>query len=422
MALFKYKAMDANGNPKEGTMEGSSEKDVASKLKSKNMFPTSVKPTKGGKKKESTALKKDGKKKSIFDIQLGPLPNIKKKELVILTRQIAILLDAGLPLIRALRTLEKQSKSAGIRRVLHETANAVEGGSTFSEALSQHPRSFDKLFLNMVRAGEAAGAMEIVLDKLAIFMEKAARIIAKVKSAMIYPTVVLVVAGGITAGLMVFIVPKFQQIFSDLLKGEPLPPLTNFVIGISDMMTTNIIQLIAIAASIVIIFVIIGKFEKGRYSIDWCKYNAPLFGPIISRSSISRFSRTLGTLMGSGVAVLGALEIVRDTAGNEVVSSAVQKVHDAVKEGEGMAGPLAATKIFPQMVISMIEVGEETGKLPEMLTKISDTYDEEVDLAVEGLTSMIEPIMIVVLAVVVGTIVIALFLPLIKIVETMGGA
>ena len=419
MPMFQYKAMDANGNPKEGKIEATSEKDAGAKLKAQNMFPTSVKPVGGGKKKKDSKAA-GGKKKSAFDIQLGPPPNIKGKELVIVTRQIAILLDAGLPLIKTLRTLQKQSKSPGVQRVLDETANAVEGGSTFSEALTLNPKSFDKLFLNMVRAGEAAGAMETVLDKLSEFMEKAAKIVSKVKSAMVYPVVVLTIALAITAGLMVFIVPKFKQIFTDLLGDEPLPALTNAVMMVSDAMMSQLHYIVGGIILIIVMFAMLLKFPKGRYALDWVKFYAPLIGSIISKSSISRFSRTLGTLMGSGVSVLGALEIVRDTAGNEIVSDAIQKVHDAVKEGEGMSGPLAATKIFPQMVISMIEVGEETGKLPEMLTKVANTYDEEVDNAVEGLTSMIEPIMIVGLALVVGTIVIALFMPLISIVEKMG--
>jgi type IV pilus assembly protein PilC len=353
-------------------------------------------------------------------MSFGPMV-IKRKELMVITRQLAILLDAGLPLIRALKTLERQSKNPAVKKVLGEAASSVEGGATFSEALSQHPKSFDKLYLNMVRAGEAAGAMESILERLAEFMEKAAKVAGKVKSAMVYPSVVLTIAIIITAGLMLFIVPKFKKIFSELLEGEPLPGLTQFVMGISDFIKNDILTVIGILVGIVIIYVIVSKTKKGKYVIDWVKYNIPLFGPIVSRSAISRFSRTLGTLMGAGVPVLNALSIVRDTAGNEVVSNGVQQVHDAVKEGEGMAAPLAGTKIFPQMVISMIEVGEETGKLPEMLEKIAITYDEEVDNAVEGLTSMIEPIMMIGLALVVGTIVISLFMPMITIIEKLGG-
>ncbi len=420
MPIYQYTAMDAQGKERKGKKEAKSEEEVSSFLKEQGLFPTTIKisteKADASKKKAAAGQQKEG---FSMNMQLGPSV-IKAKQLTIVTRQLAILLDAGLPLIRSLRTLERQSRDVMVKTVLGKVAVSVEGGATFSESLAQHPKSFDKLYLNMVRAGEAAGKMEIILDRLASFMEKAARIMGKVKSAMMYPSVVLCVALGITAGLMVFIVPKFEKIFADLLgEGTELPALTQVVINISQWMQTNVVTALCIIAAVVVAFKLTVKTPKGRYIVDYAKYKAPLFGPIISKSAISKFSRTLGTLMGSGVPVLSALQIVRDTAGNELVSNAIQKVHDAVKEGEPMAAPLAATKIFPEMVISMIEVGEETGKLAEMLNKIADTYDEEVDNAVGSLTSMIEPLMMVFLAVVVGGIVIALFAPMIKIIEKM---
>lgn len=427
MPLYQYSAMDSQGKEQKGKLEAASEEELTDQLKAKGFFPTDIKQVGAGKKakvKAPAAAGAGGAKKKGMNINLnmnfGPVI-IKTKDLTVLTRQLAILLAAGLPLIRSLRTLEKQSKNPAIRSTLATAATSVEGGSTFSEALAQHPKSFDKLYLNMVRAGEAAGAMEKILDRLAMFMEKAARIAGKVKSALIYPIVVLTIAGAITSGLMIFIVPKFKKIFVELLEGASLPPLTDFVMKISDMLTEQIWLLLGGAFAIFVGFKLFMKTSFGRNILDWLKFYMPLFGPIISKSAISRFSRTLGTLMASGVPVLNALSIVKETAGNEVVSRAVQKIHDAVKEGEGMAGPLGATKVFPEMVVSMIEVGEETGKLPEMLEKIADTYEEEVDNAVGALTSLIEPIMIIGLAVVVGTIVIALFMPLIKIVEKLGG-
>ena len=418
MPIFQFSAMDANGKERKGKREARSEEEVSSYLKEQGLFPTSIKLF----TEKTTAAKKKGtaeKKEFSFNMQIGASV-IKKKQLTVVTRQLAILLDAGLPLIRSLRTLERQSRDVMVKTVLGKVAVSVEGGATFSESLAQHPKSFDKLYLNMVRAGEAAGKMEIILDRLASFMEKAARIMGKVKSALTYPCVVLGVALLITAGLMVFIVPKFEKIFADLLgEGTELPALTQVVIAISRWMQGNVLALIGIIIGIVIAFKLAVKTKPGRYAVDYAKYKMPLFGPIVSKTAISKFSRTLGTLMGSGVPVLSALQIVRDTAGNELVSNAVQQVHDAVKEGEPMAAPLAATKIFPEMVISMIEVGEETGKLAEMLNKIADTYDEEVDNAVGALTSMIEPLMMVFLAVVVGGIVIALFSPMIKIMEKM---
>lgn len=420
MPIYQFSAMDANGKERKGKREARSEEEVSSYLKEQGLFPTSIRLF----TEKSTAAKKKGpadKKEGgiSLNMQIGT-PVIKKKQLTIVTRQLAILLDAGLPLIRSLRTLERQSRDVMVKTVLGKVAVSVESGATFSESLAQHPKSFDKLYLNMVRAGEAAGKMEIILDRLASFMEKAARIMGKVKSAMTYPCVVLGVALLITAGLMVFIVPKFEKIFADLLgKDTALPALTQVVIAISRWMQGNVLSLIGIIIGIVIAFKLAVKTKQGRYAVDYAKYKMPLFGPIVSKTAISKFSRTLGTLMGSGVPVLSALQIVRDTAGNELVSNAVQQVHDAVKEGEPMAAPLSATKIFPEMVISMIEVGEETGKLAEMLNKIADTYDEEVDNAVGSLTSMIEPLMMVFLAVVVGGIVIALFSPMIKIMEKM---
>lgn len=420
MPLYQYTAMDAAGKEKKGRKEASSEDEVKGFLKEQGMFPTNISlatAKKGGEAKKAGGG--EAKKGGLMSINIGST-KIKRKELTTFTRQLAILLDAGLPLIRSLRTLERQSKNPALKTILNKVGSSVEGGSTYSEALAQHPKSFDKLYLNMVRAGEAAGKMEVILDRLAEFMEKAARIAGKVKSALVYPIMVLFIAGVITTGLMIFIVPKFEKIFDDLLGGEELPDLTRLVIGFSRWLQDNIIVALIIIAVVVFAFIFTNKTKGGKYFFDYCKYKMPLFGPIISRSAISKFSRTLGTLMGSGVPVLNALQIVRDTAGNDLVANAVQKVHDAVKEGEAMAPPLASTKVFPEMVISMIEVGEETGKLPEMLEKIADTYDEEVDNAVSALTSMIEPIMIIFLAVVVGGIVIALFMPLIKIIETLG--
>ncbi len=428
MAKFQYTAMDSSGKEKKGTIEAANEQAVGVALKEEGMFPTSIKEAKGsgggrktGKAKGGKGGKKGGSMFSkLSEIQLGSVA-IKKKDLTIMTRQLAILLDAGLPLVRSLKTLEKQSKNPAMKKVLAQTSESVESGLTFSESLAQNPKSFDKLYLNMVKAGEAAGALESILDRLASFMEKALRMLAKIKAAMVYPVMVMIMATCITSGLLIFIVPKFKKIFEEMLDGEPLPWLTDKVMNLSDILMNNLVLIIICLIVGAIVFKVVVATKKGRWGYDWIKYNMPLLGPIISKSSIARFSRTLGTLMGSGVPVLQALQIVRDTAGNEVVSSAVQQVHDAVKEGEGVAAPLDATKIMPAMVISMIEVGEETGKLPEMLEKIANTYDEEVDLAVEALTAMIEPIMIMFLAVVIGTIVIAMFMPLISIIEKLGG-
>ena len=419
MPQFLYTAMDGSGKERKGKINAASEEAASAELRKKNLFVTSLRVAVDVKKNRAKAKRSGGG--GGFNINLGPVV-IKRKELTIVTRQLAILLEAGLPLIRSLRTLEKQSKNPAVKSVLGKTSDIVEGGATFAEALSQSPKSFDKLYLNMVRAGEASGAMETILDRLAGFMEKAARIAGKVKSAMIYPCVILSISLLAVVGLMVFIVPNFRKIFKDLLgEKEKLPGITEFLIQTSDTLINSWYYYIIGIVAIVILYKIINMIPAGKWGVDWCKYNMPLFGPIIAKTAISRFSRTLGTLMSSGVPVLNALAIVKETSGNEVVASAVQKVYGAVKEGEGIAVPLSRTKIFPEMVISMVEVGEETGKLPEMLEKIANTYEEEVDNAVGALTSLIEPLMIVMLAGIVGTIVIALFLPLTKIIEKMSG-
>ena len=424
MPTYQYSAMDSSGKERKGTTEAANEAEVTAILKEQGMFPTSIKLAHGVKLTKKSGSGAGGKAKKAskmnMNIALGPMV-IKPKQLTVVTRQLAILLNAGLPLIRALRTLERQSADPAIKKVLGEVATGVEGGATFSESLSQHPKSFDKLYLNMVRAGEASGKLELILDRLAMFMEKAAKIAGKVKSAMVYPIVVLSIAGLIGAGLMVFIVPKFEKIFKELLNGKPLPAITEAVMAVSNFMQNHIFVVIGGIIALIIGFKLGIKTKIGKYWWDYFCYNVPLFGPIVSRSAISKFSRTLGTLMGSGVPVLQSLNIVKETAGNQLISDAIQKVHDAVKEGEPMAPPLDATKVFPPMVISMIEVGEETGRLPDMLETVANTYDEEVDNAVGALTSMIEPLMIVGLAVIVGGIVIALFAPLVSIIENLGG-
>ncbi len=414
MPQYIYTAMDAAGKEQKGKINAANEDAARTELKAKKLYVTSLRA------QVETKKVKSGKKKGGFNVNLGPMV-INRKDLTVVTRQLAILLGAGLPLIRSLRTLEKQSQNPAVQGVLGKTCEIVEGGATFAEALSQSPKSFDKLYLNMIRAGEASGAMEVILDRLANFMEAAARIAGKVKSALIYPCVILFIAIAALVGLMVFIVPNFSKIFDDLLEGEPLPGITRFLINTSNTMMNQWYYYIIGVVAIVVFFKVLVKIPQGKFAMDYCKYNMPLFGPIISKTAISRFSRTLGTLMSSGVPVLSALQIVKDTSGNEVVSKGVQTVYEAVKEGEGIAVPLGKTKIFPEMVISMVEVGEETGKLPEMLDKIADTYEEEVNNAVSALTSLIEPLMIVGLAGMVGTIVIALFLPLTKIIEKMSG-
>jgi type IV pilus assembly protein PilC len=333
---------------------------------------------------------------------------------------LATLIDAGLPLLRGLNVLQRQERSPVLKRVLRQLGESVEGGSTFSEAMAQHPKVFTRLYVNMVRAGEAAGALDTTLNRLADFSEKAQKIKNKVISAMVYPVVVMCAAGGILLFLMIKIVPTFQATFMDLLEGKKLPPLTLWVMKVSNLLATRkVVYVIAALVVVVILIKLLGKTTKGRYVMDSLKLHAPVFGPLIRKVGIARFARTLGTLIASGVPILQALNIVRDTAGNAVIAKAVNQVHDSVKEGERIVTPLESSGVFPPMVVSMIDVGEETGALPDMLMKVADIYDDEVDNAVAAMTSLLEPIMIIFLAVVVGTIVIALFMPLVALISGM---
>lgn len=431
MPKFNFIALDARGRESQGEIEADNQTMALARIRERGLFPTSVteaskaRKTAGGGR--ATAKGATSALNMSIEIKMPSfMTSVKPKELMVFTRQLATLVDAGLPLVRSLEVLAKQERNPLLRKALKEMAEAIQSGSTFAEALAQHPKVFNKLYVNMAKAGEVGGVLDKVLLRLAEFMEKAQKIKNKVTSAMVYPVVVMVMAVGILTFLMVFIIPKFKEIFSELLEGQALPGLTQFVMGISSavagMVDLGFIRLPAIILVILGVFLLvsflklIAKTHVGAYWVDKFKLNMPIFGPLVKKTAIGRFTRTLGTLMSSGVPVLQALNIVRDTAGNEVLARAVASVHDAVKEGENMAPPIEATKVFPPMVISMVQVGEETGELPEMLMKIADNYDDEVDNAVAGLTSVIEPLLIVFLALVVGTIVIALFLPLISII------
>ncbi len=428
MPSYAYTALDARGQEVSDTLEAGNENEAIAALRQAGYYPTSVmeagKAAKAarGKTAKAPKAKATGLKKDInISIPFLERKTIKPKTLMIFTRQLATLIDSGLPLLRGLNVLGKQEPDPVLRKTIGKLADSVQGGSTFSDGLAQHPKIFNKLYINMVKAGELGGVMELVLVRLADFQEKAQKLKNKVVSAMFYPLIVLVIAVAIMAFLLVYIVPKFEQIFADMLGGKPLPALTEFVIGTSRFFQHQWYMILGALIVVVVAYSLAGRTEKGLAIIDAIKLRVPLFGDLIKKSAISRFSRTLGTLVTSGVPILQALNITRDTAGNVVLSNAIQGVHDSVKEGESIVSRLEKSGIFPPMVVSMIDVGEETGQLPEMLLKVADVYDDEVDNTVAGLTSLLEPIMIVFLAVVVGTIVIALFLPLISIISGLQG-
>jgi type IV pilus assembly protein PilC len=342
---------------------------------------------------------------------------INGKGLAVFTRQVATLVKAGMPILRSLEVLARQEKRPAFKAVIEDIADTIRSGGNFSDGLAANDRVFDRLYVNMVKAGEAGGVLDTVLERLSVFMEKAQKIAGKVKSAMIYPVIIILVATAIVAVLMAFVVPKFQDIFSGLLKGQPLPTLTQALMNVSNFIKHHYgVAIIGVIVAVVL-FRIFSKTKIGRRILDWLLIHMPIMGDLFLKAAIARFTRTFGTLLASGVPILQALIITRDTSGNVHVANAINVVHDRVKEGDNVAKPLESTHIFPGMVTSMIEVGEETGALPDMLTRIADTYDEEVDNAVAGLTSIIEPIMIVFMALVVGTIVIALFLPLVSIIQ-----
>jgi len=340
------------------------------------------------------------------------------QEITQFTTQLSTLQDAGLPIVRSLRILEGQMKPSTMKNTLQEVANEVESGSTLSDAFSKHPKVFDRLYVNMIKAGEAGGVLDTILERLAEFMEKSLRLRKKVIGAMIYPLVVSVVAVGILAGIMAFVIPAFKSMFEEI--GVELPMMTQLLIGISDFVAGNFIVLLLIPPILYGIYVFAVRNPKIRFFVDKFKLNMPLFGTIIRKSTISRFCRTLGTLISSGVPILEALAIIKETTGNDVVTRAVEDVYSSIREGESIARPLGASGVFDDIIVNMVDIGEETGELDKMLMKVADNYDDDVDIAVESLTSVMEPVLIVFMGGAIGFIVIALFLPLIDLIKNLG--
>ncbi|HEV2803733.1 MAG TPA: type II secretion system F family protein [Chthoniobacterales bacterium] len=425
MPRYTYIALDSRGQESTGLVEASTTNEAVGELRRAGYFPTHVyaegavaaaAPPKAARQKKTKEPRPE-RKAGGMNIVLFQRKTVKPKVLMIFTRQLATLIDAGLPLLRGLNVLSKQERDGVLKTTINKLADSVQGGSTFSEGLAQHPCIFNDLYVNMVKAGELGGVLEVVLTRLAEFQEKAQKIKNKVAAAMVYPLIVLVLAVGIMTFLLVFIVPRFEAIFHDMLGDKPLPAITVFVIGVSSFVQNHWAILVGVLVTLALGYKVLARTRRGQNFLDRVKLRAPLFGDLIRKTAISRFSRTLGTLVTSGVPILQALTITRETAGNSVIARAISQVHNSVKEGESIVLPLETSGAFPPMVISMIDVGEETGQLPEMLLKIAEVYDDEVDNSVAALTSLLEPIMIVFLALVVGTIVIALFMPLISIIS-----
>lgn len=422
MNTYSYSAVDTQGKETRGTIEVANPSEALKRIKEMGFYPVKVTEISRAPLSPAERAKRHGNRLGLTSraARLTHAPKrtgrVRARTVTLFTRQLATLLESGLPLLRGLRLLHEQETDRQFKPVLEQIGQAIEGGSSFSEALAQYPKIFNRLYLNMVKAGELAGALETSLKRLADFMEKGARIRGKVKAAMFYPAAVITVATGVMALMLLVIVPRFKEVFAGLANGRPLPAFTRFVLGISDVVKNNFLVTVAICAGAYALFLIAIHTRPGRRLFDHFKLQMPVFGPVFRKLAIARLTRTLGTLITSGVPILQALAIIKEATGNVVVGHLVGKVRENVEQGESIVGPMRESRIFPAMVVGMVDVGEQTGALPEMLNKIADTYDEEVDNSVTAMTSLLEPIMIVFLGVVVGSIVIAMFLPILDLI------
>jgi type IV pilus assembly protein PilC len=416
MNSYAYEAVNARGASSAGIIDVDNQSEAVRRIKEMGLFPVRIAERQPSRFKRAAASAGSRSGSQRCCIMLFET-RVKTAAIAVLTRQMSTLVEAGLPLIRGLKILEQQEANRRLKRILAEITESIEGGSQLSEALAQHPKIFNRLYVNMVRAGEVGGALETTLRRLAEFMEKAQRIKGKVKAAMFYPAAVLTVATAIMTLMLVFVIPRFKAVFAGLTNGAPLPSFTTLVLNLSDLAKNHFVAGASLIAAVGISCAFALRTKVGRVAFDHFKLKVPVLGPVFRKASLSRFARTLGTLLGSGVPVLQALTIVRETAGNVVVGNLVSTVHDCVKEGESITAPLRASSVFPPMVVGMVDIGEQTGALPDMLMKIADSCDEEVDNAVSAMTSVLEPIMIVFLAIVVGGLVIAMFLPILGLIN-----
>ena len=414
MPVFQYEALDEKGNEIKAEIEALSSKEAISKIRNKGFFPTKVRAKGAGKKVKAKTAARTKKRR-------GAGGKVKIKAICNFARQLSTLQDAGLAILRSLRILEQQQKGGTLKRVIGYVADDIEGGATLSEAMSRYPRCFNRLFVNMIAAGEVGGVLDIILSRLADFMEKAQRLKSKVKGAMVYPLVVMSAALLIVLGLMIFIIPTFSEVLMDMSDGEAsMPALTMALMDISTWLIHGGWIIIIISPFVIIaILKLIRQFRAGRYVLDTINLKLPVAGTIVYKTSVARWTRTLGTLISAGVPILEALNITRETAGNEVYTSMLGKVHAAIRQGDTFANPLRQSKTVDSLVVNMIDVGEETGDMDKMLEKVANNFDEEADVLVSSMMSLLEPIMILVLGILVGTIVIAMFLPMVKMISVM---
>ncbi len=391
------------GAVQKGEMEAPNEEAVRNQLQRLKITPTKIKK----------------KPKDLFENVSWLQPKVKEEDVIVFCRQFSTMIDAGLPIVQCLDILFSQEENPTFRKILRSIKNSVESGQTLADALKQFPDQFDNLFVNMVAAGEAGGILDVILKRLSTYMEKAAKLKRQVKGAMTYPIITLSVAGIVVIVILVFVIPVFQQMFADF--GKELPAPTQVVIAMSDIVKSKIHYIIISIILFIVAYKRFYKTEKGRLFMDDLFLKLPIVGILLRKVAVSKFTRTMGTMLASGVSILDALDIVAKTAGNKVVENAIFKVRSDIAEGRTMADPLAESGVFPSMVCQMISVGESTGALDAMLEKIADFYEEEVDSAVENLTSAIEPLMMVLMGGIIGGLVVSMYLPVFKMAGAVSG-
>ncbi|MBN2131942.1 MAG: type II secretion system F family protein [Sedimentisphaerales bacterium] len=415
MPVFHYIALDSQGVEIKDEIEALSEKEAISKIRNMGYFPTKV--------RSKAATKAGGKVAAKPRRRRGAGAKVKVKIVTQFARQLSTLQDAGLPILRSLRILQEQQRSGSFKRIIGYVGDDIEGGSTLSEAFGKYPRAFDRLFVNMVAAGEAGGVLDLILARIADFKERSEKLKGRVKSAMVYPVVVLTAAFLILLGLMTFVIPQFKEVLEEMVGGD-LNKFTQTVLGISQWIAYRYGWAVLLGVPFGLVFLIrmVRQFRPGRHVLDTVNLRLPVMGQLISKTSIARWTRTLGTLISAGVPILDALTVTQETAGNEVYASTLAKVHNSIRQGDTFAGPLRQSKTVDLLVSNMVAVGEETGDLDKMLIRVADNYDEQVEVLVGSLMSMLEPIMIIVLGGIVMVIVLAVFLPMIQVITSLSAA
>ncbi|MEO1269058.1 MAG: type II secretion system F family protein, partial [Myxococcota bacterium] len=388
MATYVWEGRTATGEIRKGEMSASSDQEVMNRLRAQQIVPNKVR-----------------RKLSEIEITIPGFGGVSLKELVVFTRQFSTMIDAGLPLVQCLDLLGSQEPNKSFQKIIFDIKNNVETGATFADSLRKHPNVFDSLYVNLVAAGEVGGVLDTVMNRLAIYIEKNVKLRRKVKSAFTYPLGISVVATGVVLLMMVVVIPTFEEMFADF--GAELPAMTQYVINISHFFVNYVFHIIGGIIAVILGFTFFRKTEFGQKTIDTLLLKAPIFGPLVRKAAVAKFTRTLGTMISSGVPILDGLDIVAKAAGNKIVENAIYYTRDRITEGKNMAEPLMETRVFPPMVVQMIGVGEATGALDTMLNKIADFYEEEVDVAVDALTSLLEPLMMVIIGGIVGSLLIA---------------